>query len=291
VSDDTTQFVFLGDLVVDVFLSESHAYASDITEYPTESGSDLVDNIRPKPIEVQVRGIVSNSPIGPVATLRQGGFIQGASDGNYANDAYQQLLKMRSDREPIDIRTSLQTFKNMAMKSLTIVRGSGGDQYLEFDATFVQITVIQNKRSIRVAIPAAQDKTKKDDGTKGSGLVDRKVDPYDGTWYDPDIEGWREGASFNSTKGHWEFFKGRPLGENVAGWQSGDPDHHKTDTGYKQANTASAIVPTVDKKTKKPGVFNMGQGFTLVTDPAAIDTAINSGATDKYGNQLDGPQP
>lgn len=284
-ANDATQFVMINDYPIDVFVMEGHSFQADVTEYPVESGSNIVDNIRPKPIEVTIRGIVSNSPIGPIAITRITG---GNDDGNYANDAYRRLLAIRDAREPVTIRTSLQTFKNMAMKSLSIPRGPGGDQYLEFDATFVQITIVTNVRSTRVSIPAAQDKTKKDDGTKTSNLVDRKVDPYDGTWYDPDIEGWREGASFNSKSGHWEFFKGRPVHENVAGWQSGDPDHHKSDSDYKQANTASAIVPTVDKKTKKPGPFNMGQGFTLITDGAAVNNAEQQGATDSYGNKLDG---
>lgn len=143
------QLVMIDEFLMDVSLNEGHEFESEVTEFPVESGSNIVDNVRPKPITVTMECLVSNTPIGFLATTRGTG---SGSPSDPVDDAYEHLLKIRERREPVTIRTSLRTFENMVLKSLSIPRSSGRGDELRFTATFQQIQVVTNKRVRRVAV-------------------------------------------------------------------------------------------------------------------------------------------
>ena len=48
---------------VDFTLREVHARGADVTEHPVERGADIADHIRPRLPELQLEGIVTNTPI------------------------------------------------------------------------------------------------------------------------------------------------------------------------------------------------------------------------------------
>lgn len=245
----TVSFVMIDNYLIDVTLSEDHRFESDITEHPVESGASISDNIRPKPIMVTMEGLVSNTPLAEMAKIRNirppaenalsalglsgaAGALNHASTGiKTSEEAYAHLLTIWERREPVTIRTSLGTFENMALESISFPRASGEADALRFSATFKQIKVVKNKR-VKVAIPIAT-------GGGGSGgkkkqkvappvVVDRKqvmyVNKSNMTWFDRDINGWRESATLQQptiefrgsarervTNFVWVLSKGRPL--------------------------------------------------------------------------------
>lgn len=153
-----SQLVMIDNFLIDCSLNEEHAFESEVTEYPVESGSNITDNIRPKPIVVTMECLVTNTPIGFLAQSR------GAGSGNPsdpADDAYELLQKIRDKREPISIRTSLRTFDNMVLKSLSVPRAPDRGDALRFTAVFQQIQVVTNKRTRRVAVPGGGKKVNK----------------------------------------------------------------------------------------------------------------------------------
>jgi len=153
-----TQLVMIDEFLMDVSLNETHEFESEVTEYPVESGSNISDNVRPKPITVSMECLVSNNPIGFLADSRGPG---SGSPSDPVDDAYQHLQKIRDAREPVTIRTSLRTFDNMVLKGLSIPRSQGRGDELRFTANFQQIQVIENKRTrIRTSSPTGQKKKK-----------------------------------------------------------------------------------------------------------------------------------
>lgn len=184
-----TNFVVIDDFLIDCSLRESHNYDSDVTDYPTESGANVSDNIRPLPITVEIEGIVSNSPIGLMVRER----VQDKKPSVVALEIFEAI---RDDRKPVTITTSLRTYENMALKSLTIPRGDHEDA-LKFTASFQQIKTVENKREIRVSTPIA---------TRGGTAVTKSpeasnnrlilIDRANSWWYDPDFTRWRYLASF-----------------------------------------------------------------------------------------------
>lgn len=135
--------------VIDCSITETHKHDSEVTEFPTESGANLTDHIRPKPIEVTVEGVVSDTPLAAVQLFRETGEVPSKS-------ALEKFLKIRSDRLPIPIVTLLKAYENMAMTSLEIGVSSDKSGGLWFTASFRQIEIVTNDRAKRVADPRGQ---------------------------------------------------------------------------------------------------------------------------------------
>lgn len=219
----------IGPYVIDASVSESHEFSSEVTQYPVEQGGAVTDNIRPKPIVVTIEGIVSDTPIGGVAALRHVG-ARGDGKTTPSSEALAALEAIRLARDPVTITTTLRTFDNMVMTSLSVPRDAATGAALRFSATFQQIIVVTNSRStVRVTPVRAQPKrtatpsaaSKKDKGNvqkPDTKYVNRRVMPDDGTWFDEDAPNpalgpggkgrWRYGAQPPASGDKWEFHRG-----------------------------------------------------------------------------------
>lgn len=171
---------------IDCLLSDNHTFEADVTEYPVESGSTIADNIRNRPLVVQMECLISNTPLERVGLLRDAGSVP-------EKDAYNLMLAIRRDRRLVDIQTSLRGYANMALQALSIPRAAGRADGLLFSATFKQVEIVQNKRGVRVAIPGAMEGGARlftPTLAKYPGSI--SINLFDFTWYDPEILGWRE---------------------------------------------------------------------------------------------------
>src|SRR5690606_1988974 len=103
-------------------------------------------------IVVTLEGIVSDTPIGTLAALR-------GEDVRPSDDAFARLLAIRDAREPVTIETSLRVFENMVLQSLSVPRSAQTGDALRFRATFQQIQLVTNERTmIEVAVPRGAKK-------------------------------------------------------------------------------------------------------------------------------------
>ncbi len=250
--------LFIDGYPFDLVISKGASYPGEVAEHPVDADADITDHIRNKPLELTLECVVSDTPTGEVATHpTRTGVGENALHGEAAFD---KLLEIRGRKRPVTVETAKRSYDNMGLLMLErqeTVESTGGAM---FTVTFRQMNILANKRvTVRVAAPMVKAKNKV--GTKqpkpkpkSSKLVERRVDPYDGTWFDPDINAWREGASFNSKTGHWEYFKGKPLGE--------DMPRDLTDADYRrivdQRNAALVNVPA------KGGTPYLNPGTTIL---------------------------
>lgn len=152
--------VMIGGFTIDVAVRESHQFPSEVTRLPVETGTDITDHIRNRPVVVTLDGIVSDTPIGAVAGLRP-------PDSLPSDDAYSTMLEIRDAREPVTITTSLATYENMALQNLVVPRRSDTGDALRFQATFTQIQLVTNERTtIRTTEPRGRKKVRR--GSKPS---------------------------------------------------------------------------------------------------------------------------
>lgn len=136
---------------IDAVVTESHDYENEVTSFPVESGVDISDHVRRKPVKVTMEGLVSDSPIGAVArhTTRQTGL---PSDTSKA-----KLEKIRDSGDTVTIITSLGVFKNMLMSSLSFPRDGDSGHQNKFKAEFIQLQIVTNNRIlVRTATPGGQ---------------------------------------------------------------------------------------------------------------------------------------
>lgn len=141
------QVVQIDGYPIDATLSEDHTFSAEVTEYPVEKGADLTDHVRSKPLKITLDCVVSDSPIGVVATHAT------RKDGSVPSSAiYERLLDLRSKGEPITIITSLNVYKNMVLSDLSVPRASGEPHQLHFRAQFTEVIIVTNNRTtVKVA--------------------------------------------------------------------------------------------------------------------------------------------
>lgn len=246
--------VRIGDYIIDATVTEAHAFNSDVTEYPVEQGGDITDNIRPKPITVMVEGLVSDTPIGRIADLRN---FEGSNSEDFypSRDALASLLAIRDAREPVTIVTSLQSFDNMVMTQLSVPRDAATGDALRFSATFQQVIFVTNNRTtVRTATPSnGKPRALANKPVGNTKIVQRQVDPYDGAWFDTSAPNPSLGTG---ATGRWRYGAKQVNGN----WQFTDGPFVKTDAQEALDNSA---LPSEDPVTHQT-IPNTGVDFMLL---------------------------
>jgi len=154
---------------LDAAPSEDHAFESEVTSHPVEDGADITDHVRARPVTVSISGVVSDSPIGAVADQRVLGDVPSA-------DAFTLLLEIRDAREPVTIQTNLRTFDNMVLTSLQVPQDASTGQSLRFRATFVQVELVRNERTVvEVSVPRVAKKDNR--GNKPAPTIEAATVP------------------------------------------------------------------------------------------------------------------
>lgn len=243
-----TFYCAIDGFLIDAIISESHELDNEVTEYPVESGADITDNVRPKPLVVTMECLVTNTPIGAMAGVRKKagqigevitstGAGSDVTDHTPTGDCYQHLKQIRDNREPVKIVTTLETYDNMVLRSLSIPRATGRGDELRFTAEFQKVQIVSNTRSTRVAIPAAKGdhtvsakpkptgtgtpvkqtfvnalsmiKPDSEIGPKGSGMG--YASQHTLFWYDVFIGGWRAGLVYKKDLQGYAAYKLAPF--------------------------------------------------------------------------------
>lgn len=170
------QFIQNDNTVIqfDASLKETHNRESPPTEFPVENGLTISDHVIVKPFELELNGIISDSPIGGIkgllteaattaasALLPPIGVI-GASVGyalfnaitqseSPSVAAYNQLLNLQKNAQPVTVLTSLYRYENMWIKSISVPRDASQGQALIFTVKMTQLILV-SPQSVNVKI-------------------------------------------------------------------------------------------------------------------------------------------
>jgi hypothetical protein len=164
---------------VDASVSETYSHEADMTDNPVEKGIDVTDHYSPRPVEITMKMMQSETPLGIQSLLagakagigQFGGkqiFNSGAgreiggiapSVARLINKAYHpetdvktrvatcyELFKgLIEDKQRLTITTGLSVYSNMMIKSLTVNRDKGTGEALDFTVTLKQVIIIQSE--------------------------------------------------------------------------------------------------------------------------------------------------
>jgi hypothetical protein len=139
----------ISNIVVDASVRESHENEAQITDNPVEEGVDVTDHVRIMPKRLTMDGVISDTPItlsvisnisGAIGTVTE--FIGGRS---LSQEAYDRLLRLQANREPMTIVTGLRVYQNMLIESLTVPRDSRTANAIHFTAVFREIHVARTR--------------------------------------------------------------------------------------------------------------------------------------------------
>jgi hypothetical protein len=137
------QRVFIGDgttsLEVDVTIKEKHKAAVDVTDHAVEQGIAVSDHARPKPEEIQIDGMVSNSPaiVGAVVAP------------NYPADTARQFMHDLHDHPRlVSVITVAWTYTDMILTEISEDRDAKTGDVFEFSATFKHVRQVTNQTTM-----------------------------------------------------------------------------------------------------------------------------------------------
>lgn len=135
----------IGIIDIDCRLTEEHEYEVDVTQYPVESGIAISDNVRRKPIKFSLSGIVSNSPVKILGDLTTAGLLESRAKTALS---YERLKQIYFESEPVDVRTTLETYIGYIMTKISFPRSLSTGEGLFFNATFQEFRTVESEFSI-----------------------------------------------------------------------------------------------------------------------------------------------
>lgn len=160
---------------LDASLKENHSRKSTLTKFPIENGTSVSDHKILEPFELEITGIITDSPLSGVqqlitevattaasALIPPVGVIAATTAGSLlfraiANAqspsvaAYLQLLQLQSNAAPFDVITSLYRYPSMWISNLSVPRDAETGKALIFTVSLTQGQLVQ-PQSVNIQI-------------------------------------------------------------------------------------------------------------------------------------------
>lgn len=171
----------IGVVTLDASISERHSKKNVITGHPIESGKDVTDHIRREPENIEINGIISNTPIFQV--LRPGLGVKSPVDGDNsflgdrASQADKAFRKTMEEGGLITVFTSLRTYKNMAISAYSVTRDKDTSNILQFTISLQEVIIVE---TIAIQLPTPVQPSNgpiTDNGSKTSKAIESPDTP------------------------------------------------------------------------------------------------------------------
>lgn len=139
----------LGEIFLDAAVSEQHTSTARVTTAPIESGAVVADHIILEPDRLTIEGLLTDSPLHHQAARDGGGTPDpnggDQSSGSRAIDAYEKLLQLLRDREPITVLTGLRSYRDMVLTSVSAPREADSGDALRVSLELVRVELVESR--------------------------------------------------------------------------------------------------------------------------------------------------
>ena len=165
-------------VVFDTAITEEHSSSATVTKFPVESGADITDHIVLSPRQLNITGVVSDTPIhnmdaliaelatvavsgiaGPLGVVAAGiaafALLSPGADSpsrqafaalhRLMRGPWQQSSDMETGPAPFIVQTKLGTHRNMVITDLSVPRAADTGDALIFTIKLSQITIVAPK--------------------------------------------------------------------------------------------------------------------------------------------------
>jgi hypothetical protein len=144
--------VSIGSITLDATVRELHGVNAEVTDHPVEKGAEITDYIRIIPDELEIEGVVTDTPVEIFEWAKAQTRFQKPS--TRSKEAYKALRDILAERKPLElIKTRLRDYKNMAMISLRVDRDATTGNAINAIMRFREI-IIANTETVEAATPA-----------------------------------------------------------------------------------------------------------------------------------------
>jgi len=141
----------LGGIELDAILTENHNSIVSVSKNPIELGADITDHAIIEPKRLNIRAIVSDSPLGSAAFAQIVDTITGlfgtSTSGNLtrSNAAYNALIQLQEAREPIQVQTKLKLYENMLITSINTTQDKDTSRIVSLDISLEEIRIVSTE--------------------------------------------------------------------------------------------------------------------------------------------------
>jgi len=149
-------------LELEATVTESHRRQAEVTKHPVETGANLTDHVLVGPQEIDIIGVVSNTPIKQRETDPDLPSVPGGDPLRRAESAFEALGNVQNTGTLCRITTTLVTYSNMFLAVLNVVRDAQKANVAELQMTWTEVRFAE---TLVVALPLAKKKLGKQ-GTK-----------------------------------------------------------------------------------------------------------------------------
>jgi hypothetical protein len=158
----------VGVIAFDATPNELHSNEAETTDHPVEEGSDISDHVRKRPRKIELNGLVTNTPIVFLASLRA---ESPKTDDLLPTDdrvetAYAELKRVQDAGETVDVFTTLEEYEGMMIESIPVTRDARRGNMLDCG---VVLKELQTAKALSIEVPApikAANKAAKNAGKK-----------------------------------------------------------------------------------------------------------------------------
>ncbi len=192
----------IGGFVIDCFISENYRFTNEVSEIPVEEGSTITDNIYNKPDEITIEGFISNVKYVSYNAITM--FKGGIPDRQKRiRTAYKELLRLKQAREPIDLSTGLDVYKNMVITDFDIPRDVETGADLHFTMTFKKLPIIRSETvAISIANVPSTSASNQIQSTAETGIQNKKEEKDNllKQWYKQEVKNGNVSSSEYQTR-------------------------------------------------------------------------------------------
>ena len=128
----------VGQITLDVNMSETINLPGEVTRYPVEDGSEMSDHIFIKAKTLAIEGKVGNAKFGLLDIVAGAGFFT-----SKMLDVLDQIEALRDQRVTFDVTTGLGLYQNMAFEDVEMSRTADDSGWLNISMKMVQVVKVE----------------------------------------------------------------------------------------------------------------------------------------------------
>lgn len=141
----------IGGIELDAVLSETHNNKVRITKHPVELGADITDHAIIEPKIINITAQVSDTPLGAAAFGQIIDLVTGlfgtSTDNNItrSNAAYNAIIQLMEQREPIDVQTKLKLYENMLITNVSTTQDKATSRVVLITIALEEVIIVESE--------------------------------------------------------------------------------------------------------------------------------------------------
>lgn len=141
----------IGGIELDAVLTETHNNQVRVTKNPIELGADITDHAVIEPKRLNIVAQVSDTPLGTAALgqivdLATGLFGTSTTQNiTRSNAAYNAMVQLMEQREPIEVQTKLKLYENMIITNLSTAQDKNSSRIVSMTLNLEEVLITESQ--------------------------------------------------------------------------------------------------------------------------------------------------